>query len=434
MTRKLDRRQAAKLAALAGVGFWTGTGSTSRAERSPNEKLNLAFIGIGGRGRANLDALAGENVVALCDVDDERAGDAYVNFPQARKFTDFRQMLEVMEKQIDGVVVSTPDHTHFHPAMLALGMGKHLYCEKPMAHSVYEVRAMTRLAAEQGVATQLGVQRHTIDNVHRVVELIQAGAIGDVTACHCWISGDRGMPEVTGPSSKIPPGLNWDLWLGPARDRSYSPDYVPYKWRFWWDFGTGETGNWGCHTLDIPFWALNLTAPTRLFGAGPERDPQRTPKSMRTRLDFPASDARPPVSLHWYHAANGPEILAEHNLPAKGNNTLFIGTQGMLLCGFGQRALYPQEKFADYESPARTIPDSPGFHREWIQACGGGPAATCHFDYSGPLSEAVLLGNVAYRAGGEFQWDAAQLKTLGSDTAQSYIQTEYRPGWTDAFA
>ncbi len=433
MTGRINRRTILKTTAI-GIGYFSGVASRStRAAQSPNEKLNLAFIGVGGRGRANLDALAGEHVIALCDVDEERAGNAFERFPQALRFTDFRRMLSQLENEIDGVVVSTPDHTHYHPAMTALEMGKHLYCEKPMAHCVYEVRRMTDLAAKQKVATQLGVQRHTLANVHRVVELIQAGAIGDVAECHCWIGGDRGMPPITGPASDIPAGLDWDLWLGPAKQRPYSPDYVPYKWRFWWDFGTGETGNWGCHTLDIPYWALGLTQPNHVSATGPPVDPQRTSKSMSTRLEFPARGDQPPVTLNWHHAKNGPEILARHGMSAEGNNTLFIGSQGMLLCGFGQLTLYPQQQFAEFQRPDKSIPDSPGFHQEWIAACKGGPPATCNFAYSGPLAEGVLLANVAYRAGEEFSWNASELKA-SSEAAQAYIRDEYRPGWEDNFA
>ena len=423
------RRTFLQTTAAAGVGYWLGSESVLAAANAASEKLNIAVIGVGGRGAANLNGVQGENIVALCDVDDHRAGNAYKRFPKARKFHDFRRMYDQMENQIDAVVVNTPDHTHFHPAMMALQAGKHLYCEKPMAHSVEEVRVMTQTAREKNVVTQLGVQRHTIDNVHRVVELIQAGAIGDVSEVHCWIGGDRGMPDPPREFPPVPSHLRWDLWLGPATDRPYSPEYVPYKWRFWWDFGTGEMGNWGCHTLDIPFWALGLKYPTRVDASGPEIDPQRTPKSMETRFDFPEVEGRPAVSLYWYHAKNGPPILQEHGLSHKGNNTLFIGSEGMLLCGYGQRKLYPEEKFADFAAPDRTISDSPGFYREWIEGCKGGAVPTCHFDYSGPLTETVLLGNTAYRAGGGFDWDAEKFVAHGNPRVNEFLYSRYRAGW-----
>ncbi|MEE8148071.1 MAG: Gfo/Idh/MocA family oxidoreductase, partial [Longimicrobiales bacterium] len=329
----------------------------------------------------------------------------------------------------DAVVVSTPDHTHFHPSMAALARGKHLYCEKPMAHSVWEVRQLTNLAAEMKLATQLGVQRHTHDNVHRVVELIHAGAIGQVRECHAWVGGDRGMPKRPKDKRPVPAHLKWDLWLGPAEKRPYSPEYCPYKWRFWWDFGTGETGNWGCHILDIPFWALQLKHSTWVHGEGPPADPQLTPKSMTTRFEFPARDEFPPVTLHWYHTKKGPRILHEYGLPHFGSGVLFVGEKGMLLCDFGKRKLFPESKFADFEPPPKTIPDSPGFHKEWTLACKGGKPATCNFDYSGPMTETLLLDNLAYRAGESFDWDAEQLQVPGSAKAAEYIRTPFRRGW-----
>jgi len=429
MAHSLNRRDMLKTTAALGSGVWLGTAVRSRAADSPNEKLNIACIGIGGRGSANLHGVSSQNIVAVCDVDRQRAGKAYEQYPQAKQYWDFRKMLDEVENQIDAVVISTPDHTHFHPAMMALEMGKHLYCEKPMAHSVWEVRQMTEFAKRQGVATQLGVQRHTIANVHRVVELIKAAAIGQVTEVHSWIGGRRGMPDVPTQFPPVPSHLKWDLWLGPAEERPYHSTYCPYGWRFWWDFGTGETGNWGCHILDIPFWALDLKYPSQVEGSGPPVDPDRSPRSMTTKFIFPANGNRPEVALHWYHAAKGPEILRELNLSESGNNTLFIGTEGMLLCGFGKHKLLPEDKFADSQPPSRSIPDSPGFYEEWLAACKGGEPATCSFAYSGPLTETVLLGNVAYRASGSFQWDAETLSVTGNDEAARLIRTPYRKGW-----
>ncbi|MEO8498304.1 MAG: Gfo/Idh/MocA family oxidoreductase [Planctomycetota bacterium] len=423
MNRTIHRRRMLQTSALAGAGVWLGTNAS--AADSPNEKLNIACIGIGGRGGDNLKGVASQNIVALCDVDESRAGKAYEQHPQAKKYVDFRKMLDEMDKHIDAVVVSTPDHAHFHPSMLAMQMGKHLYCEKPMAHTVWEAREMTKLAAEMKVATQLGVQRHTLENMHRSVELIQSGAIGKVSEVHCWVDGDRGMPAVPADKPAIPSGLDWDRWLGPAKERPYHSTYCPYGWRFWWDFGTGETGNWGCHILDTPYWALGLKYPTKVEGSGPPVHGQTTPKAMTTAFDFADQD----VKLHWYHAKNGPPILQEKGLSAKGMNTLFLGAEGMLLTGFDKYKLYPEEKFADFKPPSRTIEKSPGFYKEWFAACKGGAPATCNFDYSGPLSETVLLGNVAYRAEGSFAWDAVNLKASGNENVAQYLRTEFRAGW-----
>lgn len=423
MNRQINRRRMMQASALAGTGFWLG--SHTKAADSPNEKLNIACIGIGGRGAANVSGVESQNIVALCDVDDNRAGKSYEKHSKAKKYIDYRRMLDALDKQIDAVVVSTPDHTHFHPSMMAMQMGKHLYCEKPMAHTVWEAREMTKMAAKMKVATQLGVQRHTLTNMHRSVELIKTGAIGKVSEVHCWTGGDRGMPAIPTDKQAVPPGLDWDLWLGPAKERPYNKAYCPYGWRFWWDFGTGETGNWGCHILDTPYWALDLKYPTKVDGSGPAIDSERTPKAMTTSFDFTDQG----VTLHWYHAKNGPPILAEKGLSEKGMNTLFIGAEGMLLTGFSKYKLYPEEQFADFKPPAKTIEDSPGFYKEWFTACKGGAPATCDFDYSGPLSETVLLGNAAYRAEGSFDWDAVSLTASGNEKVAPFIRTEFREGW-----
>ena len=434
---KLNRRQAAQNVAAIGAGLWLGsTADSSRAAKSPNEKLNVAFIGIGGRGSANLKGVGKtENVVGLCDVDDKRAGGWYEKYPNAKKYFDFRIMLEEMEKSIDAVVVSTPDHMHFHPAMMALGMGKHLYCEKPLAHNVWEIRQITDTARRQRVATQLGNQRHAYDNMRRVVELIRSGAIGTVTEAYSWVGGDRGMPAIPKKPAPVPVSLKWDLWIGPAKFRPYATNekgqgaLAPYNWRFWWDYGTGETGNWGCHILDIPFWALDLKYPTRVDASGPEVHDVTTPKAMATRFEFPSNAKRPGITLHWAHAKSGPAILKQKGISGKGHNTLFVGTKGMLICGFGSHALLPKEQFNDFTRPAQSIPKSPGFYQEWITACKGGPAATCNFEYTGPLAETVILGNTAFRAGGGFDWSAKTLTAGGNAKAGQYIRTEYRKGW-----
>lgn len=428
MRHPLHRRDALKTSLALGAGILMGS-RKALGGTSPNEKLNVAFIGVGGQGAANVRGLSKQNMVAFADVDDQRAAKTYGQYPEVKKYRDYRKMLDELHGKLDAVAISTPDHMHFHPTYMVMQYGLHVYLEKPLAHNLWEIRTLTDLARQKKLATQLGVQRHTMANMHRVVELIQSGAIGEVREVYAWMGGSRGMPEIPQDQPPVPEHLDWDLWIGPARFRPYHPSICPYGWRFWWDYGTGEMGNFGCHILDIPFWALGLKHPTKVEAAGPPVDAQRTPKSMQTRFEFPAQGDRPPVTLHWDHAASGPEILAKHNLPAKGNNNLFIGSKGMLLCGFGSRQLLPKEKFADVPPPERSIPDSPGFHEEFVQACKGGPAATCAFDYSGPLAETVILGNVAYRAGG-FNWDAKALATGGNPAAQKLIREEYRQGWS----
>lgn len=425
MPLTVNRRDILKSSALMAAGTILGS-QHSFAKESPNEKLNVACIGVGGRGSANVGGLKSQNLVAFVDVDDKRAGGTYEKFPNTQRFKDYRKMFDELGSKLDAVVISTPDHMHFHPALAAMQLGLHVYLEKPLAHNVWETRTLTNLAKEQGLATQLGSQRHAMSNMHRVVELVKSGAIGKVNEVYSWVGGSRGMPSIPKDHPAVPDHLDYDLWLGPAKERPYHPSFCPYGWRFWWDFGTGETGNWGCHILDIPFWALDLKYPTRVDASGPEVDPERTPKAMQTTFKFPARDKQPPVTLHWSHGA--PEILEEKELSGKGKNTLFIGEKGMLLCGFSNRKLMPEEQFETFEAPDPFVPDSPGFHNEWIAACRGDIPATCNFDYSGPLAETVLLGNVAYRTGG-FDWNAETLEPVGNSDAKQLIQEEYRKGW-----
>jgi predicted dehydrogenase len=429
MAARITRRQMIRSSALAGAGVWMAAGTAGARSASPNEKLNVACVGIGGRGESNVNGVAGENLVALCDCDDKRAAAAHKKFPNVKKYKDFRKMFDEMEKQIDAVVVSTPDHTHFHPAMRALKSGKHLYCEKPMAHNLWEVRQLTKTAREKKLATQLSTQRHAQEGMGRIVEVVKAGTIGEIREVHAWIAGDRGMPEVPTEGEPVPAHLDWDLWLGPAAERPYNRLYCPYLWRFYWDFGTGETGNFGCHVLDVPYWALDLKFPTKVQGSGPPVHPKTTPKQMATRFEFPARGSQPPVTLHWYHAKNGPPILKEKGLPHEGNVCLFLGSKGMLLTSYDKYKLYPEADFAGFQPPPKTIPKSPGFYREWIDACKGGKPATCNFEYGGPLTETVLLGNLAYRSGEAFEWDAENLKPRGKTKAESMIREEYRKGW-----
>ncbi len=426
---RIPRRTFTGLAA----GFFAAHGFGAERAPGPADKLAVAVVGIGGQGGANLRAMKGQSIVALCDVDDARAGKAYDENPSARKFTDFRRMFDAVEKEIDAVVISTPDHTHFHPAWWALERGKHVYLEKPLAHEVEEVRRLTDLARTKGLATQLGAQRHALAGLRAGVEIVKSGMLGTIEAVHSWIASPRGMPQVPTAPETLPAGLDWDLWLGPAAERPYTKSLAPYNWRFWWDFGTGETGNWGCHILDIPYWALDLGHAVHVAGSGPPPDRDRTPTSLTSRLDFPArtgSDGRslPPVSVHWHQGR--PEVLAAHGIDkqaADKKNTLFIGTKGMLLCGFDDWKLLPEADFADAKPP-QTIPKSPGFHREWIEACRGGPAASCHFGYSGPMAESVLLANIAYRVQGEFDWNAAEMKS-GRPDVDALLRRHYRRGW-----
>jgi predicted dehydrogenase len=425
-----SRRQFLESTAALGAGLWLGGSAAVRAA-SPNEKLNVACIGVGGRGAANVSGVSGENIVAMCDVDENKAGERFQQFDKAARFQDFRVMLDKLDRQIDAVVVSTPDHAHFHPARQAMLMGKHVYCEKPLAHSVWECRELTKLAKKMDVATQLGNQRHANPGMARTVEAVRSGMIGEITEVYCAIGGSRGMPALPQEFPAVPGHLNWDLWQGPVKQRPYSPEYCPYKWRFWWDYGTGEAGNFGCHILDIPFWALQLKYPNRVdldvVPAAEEIDPLRTPKSMKTRFEFPAEDGHGPLTLHWWHGSLD-EVFKQHNT-SKYGNTLFIGTKGTMAAGFdGYKVTLKDGSQA--ETPEQTIAKSPGFHQEWINACKGGPRSTCDFvDYTGPLAETVLLANTAFRAGGGFDWDADAFAASGNKNVEQYLVPDFRAGW-----
>ena len=420
MSQELNRREL--LVGAAGLAL--GAAEAKAKVQPPSSRVNIAVIGIGGQGGFSIKELAKlqptTNFVALCDVDDERAGKAYEQFPNAKKFYDWREMFDKMGKDIDAVVIATPDHTHFHPARQAILMGKHVYLEKPMAHSVWEVRELTKLAAEKKVATQLGVQRHTLPAIHKAVEIVQSGLIGKVTEVHSWIGSNRGMVPVPTDTPPVPSTLKYDLWLGPGPQRPYTAEIVPYKWRFFWDYGTGEAGNWGCHILDIPFWALGLTYPTRVnFHDGDPLHAVTTPTKFHVSFQYEKD-----ITLHWYQGT--PAILKEKGLDPKGMNNLFIGEKGMLLCGFDKAELIG----IDPATPTSVkLTKSPGFHKEWIEAIQGGKPATCHFGYSGPMTETVLLGNVAFRAQEGFDWDAKSLKA-SSMKATALLRPKFPKGWT----
>jgi len=437
LSNKIRRRQWLKGMAAAGAAATVAVPAIAQ-DKSPSEKLRVAVIGVAGRGGAQLGAAAQENVVALCDVDAKRLGTAATRFPNAKTYADFRKMFDEMEKQIDAVTVSTADHTHAPASAMAMRLGKHCYCEKPLTHSVHEARVLADLAREKKLATQLGTQIHAGPNYRRAVELVQAGAIGSVQEVHVWLGANFkgpakpvGVTQPDAPKDKppVPEYLNWDLWLGPAPIRPYHSAYAPFQWRYWWAFGNGALGDFFCHYCDLAFWALKLRYPTTVEAEGPVH-PESTARWTIAKLEFPARDNLPPVKLTWYHGGAHPEWIKEREIPTWGSAVLFIGADGMLIANYGQHQLLPEKKYADYKRPAATIPDSIGHHQEWLLACKTGSPTTCNFDYSGPLTEAALLCNVALRAGKKLQWDATSLKAEGCPEADQYIRREYRQGWT----
>ncbi|HET6878536.1 MAG TPA: Gfo/Idh/MocA family oxidoreductase [Pirellulales bacterium] len=409
--------------ALAGAGFFS---SLVKAEsKSPNEKLNIGMIGTANQARFTIDNVKQENVVALCDIDDVLLGKAGQEFPQAKRYNDFRELLE--QPDLDAVAVCTPDHIHAPATVMALRMGKHVYCEKPLTHNVWEARLVAQTAAKGKVATQMGTQIHAGDNYRRVVEIIQSDAIGPVRQVHTWAGRSWGGGDRPTEMPPVPPNLHWDLWLGPAPDRPYHPTYLPANWRKWWDFGGGNIADMACHHMDLPFWALGLRAPQSVEAEGPPVHPETCPLGLLVRYEFPSRGERPPVKLTWY---DGDKIPAQiHGLATGGGGNLFVGDRGMLWADYGTWRLYPESEFAGYKPPEPTIPRSIGHHAEWLAACKTGSPTTCNFDYAGALTEAVLLGNVAYRTGQRLAWDASSLKATNCAEADRFIHREYRKGW-----
>jgi predicted dehydrogenase len=396
----------------------------------PSEKLNLAGIGVGNRGWTVIRQMEAHNIVALCDVDAKYLDKAADRYPNARKYNDFRRLIDWEEKNIDAVTVCSTDHTHAPASMAALRAGKHVYCEKPLTHSIYEARTMAEAARETGLATQMGNEAHSGPNYRRVVELVRSGAIGEVREVHCWCDQAWGNFDRPKHSPPIPENMHWDLWLGPAPYRPYHPCYHPASWRSWWDFGNGRLGDMGCHMIDLPFWALDLKYPISVEAEGPPVKPESSPLWLICHWEFPTRGDLPPVKLTWYDGGKRPSLQKEHNMPDYPEGTLFVGSDGMLIAQYGKHELFPKEKYADFQRPPQIIPNSPGHAEEWLTACKTGSPTGTHFGYSGPLTETVLLGTVAYRAGQKLEWDAENLKVTNCPEANQYIQREYREGWT----
>ena len=413
-----------------------------------SEKLQLAFIGTGGRGGANLRTMTGDKgvqVVALCDVNSRNLGLAGKRHPSARTYADFRKLYETVD-DIDGVVVSTTEHTHAFATMPALKAGKHVYCEKPLTHNVREARLITEAAASADVATQMGTQIHGLPNYRRVVELIQSGAIGRVTEVHVWVGRAWGLQSPadaranrdivsvqnrpTGTSTP-PEFVDWDLWIGPAPWRPYHEVYFPGpKWYRWWDFGNGTMSDLGSHWIDLPFWALKLDAPKTIEAFGPEPHPEIAPASMSAVYTYAERGDLPACTVTWHQGSHKPEIWKQGGIPKWNSGVLFIGEDGMLLSDYGKHRLLPEDRFKDFQRPERFIPDSPGQHQQWLNACRAGTATDSPFSYSGPLTEANHLGNVAFRAGKKLEWDAENMTATNCPEADQFLGREPRQGWS----
>ena len=410
---------------------------------SANNKLNIAGIGVGGRGAGDINGCSSENIVALCDVDLNRASGTFKKYSQAKVYRDFRRMLEKEAKNIDAVVIGAPDHIHAPAAIMAMKMGKHVYSEKPMAHTIYEARRMTEVAKEMGVVTQMGNQGHAGDGLRQYWEYIHDGAIGTVKEVHVW-SDRAGTPErawwpqgVTAPkgSEPVPEHLDWDLWLGPAKWRPFHSAYVPFKWRGWYDFGCGALGDMAVHNADPAFFALDLDAPTAVEAESSEVNDDTFPKWNIIHYYFPAKGNRPAVKMTWYDGAKLPPRPAhlEEGLRLGNNGILFVGEKSSLLGGShaGTPRIIPEVKRKEYGKPPKSLPRSPGHHKEWIEACKAGKPedAKSGFWYAGPFTEALLVGNLAVRLGKRVEWDSKTMRSPNCPEADNYITKFYRAGF-----
>lgn len=401
------------------------------------DKLNIAVIGVNDRGAANLAGVAHENIVALCDVDEAWSAKAREQFPKAPFFTDYRKMFDKLANELDAVVVCTPDHSHAMPAALAMSLGKHVYCEKPLTPSVNETRLLQKLAREKKLITQMGTQIHAEENYRRVVEIIQAGLLGPIQRIHVWNNSKPvgGKKVDSKPSAKF----DLDLWLGPrpieffevAMNKSgWNFTWPHFHWRWWWEFGGGTLADLGCHYIDLPFWALGLTAPTSVSATGKKTysGDNTVPDVMQVDYHFPAVKARPEVHLTWYHGVNGSDLEGKQVYKGFGAAVMFVGEKGQLIADYSKYKILPDEFARDFKPPQKTIPPSIGHHKEWCEAIKTGGTTTCNFDYSGLLTQTVLLGNVAYRSGKPINWNATT-GTTDSKECDALLGREYRKGW-----
>jgi predicted dehydrogenase len=366
-------------------------------------------------------------------VDEEVLGKAKQAHPKAAAYTDFRRLLDA--RGIDGVVVGTPDHWHAPITVRALQAGLHVLCEKPLTHTVAEARLVAETAAKHKRVTQMGTQIHAGSNYRRAVELVQSNAVGPVKEVHVWVgtvwSGANGAARnYPTEQREVPKGLHYDLWLGPSPVHPYHPVFHHYVWRGWWDFGGGALADMACHYMDLPFWALKLRHPTKVFAEGPPAHPACAGRDLTVHYEFPARGGLPPIKLTWYDGGKRPALLKERNLPAWGSGVLFVGDKGMLLANYDQHKLFPEKDFAGFAPPKPFIPESVGHYKEWVEACKAGGETTCRFDYSGPLTEAVLLGTVSYRLGKPLVWDAKSLRAVNEPDADRFIHKEYRKPYT----
>ena len=400
----------------------------------PSEKLNIACIGVGGQGASDIQSVSTENIVAMCDVDwGKHTAASFGKHPTAKKYKDFRKMLEAEDKNIDAVTVSTPDNLHAVASMMAIKMGKHVYCEKPLCHDIYEVRQLTEAARKKGVMTQMGTQLHATGEMKSFIEWVRAGVIGKIHRVDLWSGKNWGGGERPTDTPPVPETLDWDLWLGPAPYRSYHPKYLPGEWRRWWDFGTGTLGDMGCHIIDPAVWALDLKYPTSVEAQAGPYNKETYPEYTRVTWEFPARGDLPPVTVTWCDGKNEPprpkELGEGRRMPDQGG--VYYGEKGTILLPHGGNPrLIPESAMKGFKPPEPSLPRGIDHYQEWIRSCKGGPKGLSNFDYAGPLAETILLGNIAALAQQKLQWDGPNMKVTNLPEANKFLRREYRQGWT----
>ncbi len=403
----------------------------------PSERLNIASIGAGGRAGDNLKNISHHaNIVALCDVDEQRAAEAFKRWPDAAKYKDYRVMLE-KHNDIDAVLIGTPDHVHATATLTAMELGKHVYVEKPMAHTIAETRKLVAAAKRYKVATQMGNQGHSFKGCRILKAWLDDDAIGPVRKIQCWTDRPYCPQGIDRPADTppVPPSLDWDLWLGPAPQRPYHQAYCPHKWRAWHDFGCGALGDMGCHILDGSFWALDLGAPVRIEAESSGVNAETYPKWSIVRYEFPARGDKPPVTLTWYDGGKMPprpkELAPERRMGDAGGGALLYGDKGIIMTGtYGNGVrIIPEEKMKAYKNAKVKLPRRPNHYEDWMAACKNGTQACSNFDYAAPLTEIVHLGNIALRAGQPIEWNAENMRIPNLPEAEQLLRSSYRKGW-----
>lgn len=446
MKTTMNRRSFIKNAGT-GLAAFTILKSGSARTYASNEKLNIASIGAGGRAAGDINELSSENIVALADVDWKSAANSFKKFPDAKQYKDYRVMFDEIGAEIDAVIVGTPDQHHFHASMAAIRLGKHVYCEKPLTHSIWEARELARAAREAGVATQMGNQAQADEETRRLQEFVMDGAVGPIREVHVWTDRpakglfDEYWPQGVDRPADTPPvpeTLDWDLWLGPAPGRPYHSAYLPKKWRGWRAFGTGALGDIGCHFMDPIFRALKLGPPSSVEASTTRVNEETYPVGEMITYRFPARDEMPAVKLVWYDGGLRPPrpVFLQNDGVMGANGLLLLGKDGAIMSDWKNWRLYPETLASEYGDPPEKLPRSAGHHAEFVIACKGGALAGSNFDWAGPLTEAVLLGNVATRpqlredlTKIRLRWNSKKFAFTNHEAANQFLRREYRKGW-----